>query len=55
MTDIDGAQRHTLNRAQLDDIYRSLDNFRSDCTKAEYRENKVHFDAIFSLIHSHMV
>lgn len=52
--DEQGAQRHTLTRAELQSIYNGLDKLRADCTLDECVEIGDAFIKVFTLIHKHM-
>ena len=52
--DIDGATRHLMERDDLEDLYRKIDNFIADCTRQEAEEHRNAFNEIKTLIHQRM-
>lgn len=53
MKDEFGAERHTLTKEYLDDLYRMLDNFIADCTKEEVDINREAINKVQTMIHQH--
>lgn len=52
---IDGdCRRYSLPLYELNDIYKWLEEFVADCTEQEYRENKEHIIAVYTLLHRHI-
>lgn len=49
-----GAMRHTMTKEQLNTLYRLVDEFESDCTKAEHAYNTVYFAGIKTAIHQRL-
>ena len=52
--DSEGCRRYTMTLAQLQALYKSVEDFIADCTQKEYNENKAAIIAVFSLIHKHI-
>ena len=53
--DESGCRRHTMTEQQLQDLYKTFENFVADCTKQEYDENKSSIIAIYTLLHKHII
>ena len=53
MKDEFGAERHTLTKEYLDDLYRRLDEFIADCTKEEVDLNREAINKVQTMIHQH--
>lgn len=49
-----GATRYTMTRAELERLYKEIEQFVADCTQQEYTENKQAITAVYSLIHKHI-
>lgn len=52
--DSTGARRYTMTLAELQALYKRMEDFIADCTQSEYNENKAAIIAVFSLIHKHI-
>lgn len=52
--DADGAHRYCLPYGTLVNLYKNLEDFIADCTKAEYEANKDAINAVNTLIHKHI-
>ena len=52
--DADGAHRYCLPYGMLVNLYKNLEDFIADCTKAEYEANKDAINAVNALIHKHI-
>ena len=52
--DADGAHRYCLTYGTLVNLYKNLEDFIADCTKAEYEANKDAINAVNALIHKHI-
>lgn len=52
--DESGGRRYTMTEQQLQNLYKTFENFLADCTKQEYEENKLAIISVLSLIHKHM-
>ena len=53
MKDEFGAERYTLTREYLDDLYKRLENFIADCTKEEVDLNREAINKVQTMIHQH--
>lgn len=51
VTDELGAVRHAMTAKELDDLYKSLENFIADCTFEEAKENRDAFVKVETLIY----
>lgn len=49
-----GARRYTMPLDELQDLYKRFENFVADCTEQEYRANKEHITAVYTLLHRHI-
>lgn len=45
-----GATRHAMNKVELNELYRKLENFIADCTIEEAKENRDAFVKVQTLI-----
>ena len=52
--DESGCARYTMTEQQLQNLYKTFENFVADCTQQEYNENKSAIIAVFTLINKHM-
>lgn len=51
VTDELGAVRHTMTAKDLNDLYKSLENFIADCTRAEVDANRDALNKVQTMIH----
>lgn len=49
-----GAVRHTMTAKELDDLYKRLENFISDCTRSEVDANRDAINKVLTMIHQRM-
>lgn len=54
VTDELGAVRHTMTAKELDDLYKRLENFISDCTRLEVDANRDAINGVLTLVHKRM-
>ena len=52
--DESGCARYTMTGQQLQNLYKTFENFVADCTQQEYNENKQAITAVYTLIHKHI-
>ena len=52
--DESGCRRYTMTEQQLQNLYKTFENFVADCTQQEYNENKSAIIAVYALIHKHI-
>lgn len=52
--DESGCARHTMTEQQLQNLYKTFENFVADCTQQEYNENKQAIKGIETMIHQRM-
>lgn len=52
--DINGANRHTMTKSDLNALYRSIDNFIADCTFEEVKRFESDIIGLKTLIHQRM-
>lgn len=50
-----GAVRHAMTAKELDDLYKRLENFISDCTRSEVDANRDALNKVQSMIHQRMI
>lgn len=55
VTDEFGAVRHAMTAKELDDLYKSLENFISDCTRSEVDANRDAINGVLTLVHKRML
>ena len=49
-----GIQRHAMTKAQLQSLYKQLEDFIADLTPGEYAENEPSFIRVKTAIHQRM-
>lgn len=54
VVDESGCRRYTMMLAELQDVYKKFENFVADCTVQEYKANKEHIVAVYTLLHNHI-
>lgn len=55
VTDELGAVRHAMTEKELDDLYKSLENFIADCTRSEVDANRDAINGVLTLVHKRML
>jgi len=55
VTDELGAVRHAMTAKELDDLYKSLENFIADCTRSEVDANRDAINGVLTLVHKRML
>lgn len=49
-----GAVRHAMTAKELNDLYKSLENFIADCTRSEVDANRDALNKVQTMIHQRM-
>lgn len=49
-----GVVRHAMTAKELNDLYKSLENFIADCTRSEVDDNRDALNKVKSMIHQRM-
>lgn len=49
-----GAVRHAMTAKELNDLYKSLENFIADCTQSEVDANRDALNKVQTMIHQRM-
>lgn len=52
--DESGCARYTMTEQQLQNLYKTFENFVADCPQQEYNENEQAITAVYALIHKHI-
>lgn len=55
VTDELGAVRHAMTAKELDDLYKSLENFIADCTRSAVDANRDAINGVLTLVHKRML
>lgn len=55
ITDELGDVRHAMTAKELDDLYKSLENFIADCTRSEVDANRDAINGVLTLVHKRML
>lgn len=55
VTDELGGVRHAMTAKELDDLYKSLENFIADCTRSEVDANRDAINGVLTLVHKRML
>lgn len=55
VTDELGAVRHAMTAKELDDLYKRLENFITDCTRSEVDANRDAINGVLTLVHKRML
>lgn len=50
-----GARRYTMTIPELDELYKMYERFVADCPRSEYENYKDAINAIYTLIHQHIL
>ena len=54
VTDELGSTRHAMSAKELNELYKRLENFISDCTRSEVDANRDAINKVQSMIHQRM-